>query len=134
VQLINRAEHAFAIDHDSIGGQQLSAGIRPQPHVQCDDGGFIRHTLLLRGQRHVDVELAFLSTDSKREEKEYEQLEHDVNHRCHLQLDLLILSGARVAELHGDTQIRGNGPVRRPLGPNFFLGPQRELLKLFFLA
>ncbi len=45
---------------------------------------------LLSGQRHLDVEVAFLGDDLEGHDEEDQQLKHDVDHRRHLQFDLLV--------------------------------------------
>jgi hypothetical protein len=41
-------------------------------------------------QGHLDIEVPLHRSDTERHDEEDEQLKHDVNHRCHLDFDLLI--------------------------------------------
>ncbi len=79
----------------------MSAGIGTEADMECEGWAGVRITQRLCFERHSDVEFAFLAAHAEGEEEEHQQLEDDVDHRRHLQLDLLILTRMSMAELHG---------------------------------
>src|SRR5262245_10493101 len=97
-----------AIVHDDVLAGAVGAG--PQANLDGGRQTGVRRAGSRRGQRHFDHEIPFLSRNLEREDKEAQELEHDINHRRHVDADLLVLASL-------DSYGHGAGDlVRKQLG------------------
>ena len=74
----------------------------------------------LRSEWHPDVEVTLQAYDLKCHDEKHEQLEHDVNHRCHLQFDFVTV-GILISNFHNSVG-------------NVFSDAERKFFKRVFLA
>ena len=110
VQLLERIgarERQFVQPHP--GQRSVLIGGHPQPHGEHRRIG--RTCFILIRQGHGDIEITFQGDNFEGHDKEDQQLKHDVDHRGHLQFDLL-LTDSRMANFHGN-QLK---PCRAGLG------------------